>query len=174
MIGFQPYKVLRPASSLLPRQRRPTPQCKRTPQIRLPRQCSVLLPPPFSLTRAELSSPAAAFLLCQPSRQWGARRARSPRRSTGRACGRRRRTRSSATSSSATATAAGARSPPRPVRIAPSSELAAVRLLFLRFFFCFQMYLAFWETKKGGNFSEVLPRFQSTGHLFDLTISRGF
>jgi hypothetical protein len=50
--------------------------------------------------------------------QWASGLARSPRCSTGRACGRRRRTRSSRTSSSATAMAAGAPSPPRPVRAA--------------------------------------------------------
>ena len=48
MIGFQPYKVLRPASALLPRQRRPTPQCKRTPKsaCRASARCSFLLPSP--------------------------------------------------------------------------------------------------------------------------------
>jgi hypothetical protein len=78
-----------------------------------------------SATPLPSSRPARSELLFLPGHispptvnQWAARLARSPRCSTGRACGRRRRTRSSRTSSSATAMAAGAPSPPRPVRAA--------------------------------------------------------
>jgi hypothetical protein len=63
-----------------------------------------------SCSRAEANASSDILL------QWGASRARSPGRTTGRACGHRRRTRSSATTFSAMATAAGARSLRKPVR----------------------------------------------------------